>query len=63
MSVKFFRSPREVYKFDPETCKSFIFRAGGWQELNEPDGLEEIRYRTTELSFSEAIRRCGTEAA
>jgi len=62
MSIKFFKGGRGVYKFDPESCKSFIYRAGGWQELKTPEHLEEIRYRTVELSLAEAARRFGAES-
>jgi hypothetical protein len=61
MSIKFFKGGRDVYKFDPESLKSFIYRAGGWQELKTPEHIEEIRYRTVELSLAEAARRFGAE--
>ena len=28
MSIKFFRGARDVYKFDPETCQSFVYMGG-----------------------------------
>jgi hypothetical protein len=62
MSTKFFRNHRAVYKFDPENCKSFVYQGGVWRELNEPDRLDEIRYRTVELSLAEAASRCGANA-
>ena len=57
MSIKFFKGDRDVYKFDPESLKSFVYRAGGWQELKTPEHIEEIRYRTVELSLTEVARR------
>jgi hypothetical protein len=42
--------------------KSFVYRAGGWQELKTPEHIEEIRYRTVELSLTEAARRFGVES-
>jgi hypothetical protein len=62
MSIKFFKGGRDVYKFDPESLKSFVYRAGGWQELKTPEHIEEIRYRTVELSLTEAARRFGVES-
>jgi hypothetical protein len=59
MSIKFFKGGRDVYKFDPESFKSFVYRAGGWQELKAPEHIEEIRFRTVELSLAEAARRFG----
>jgi hypothetical protein len=61
MSIKFFRGASEVYKFDPESCKSFVFLGSSWKELNEPESIEEIRYRTVELSRAEAAQRFGAE--
>jgi hypothetical protein len=63
MSTKFFRSSRALYKFDPESFKSFVYGAGGWIELKEPERIEEIRFRTIELSLSEALSTCGAAAA
>jgi hypothetical protein len=59
MSIKFFRGARGVYKFDPETCQSFVYIGGSWRELKAPEHIEEIRYRTVELSLAEAARRFG----
>jgi len=63
MSIKFFRGARGVYKFDPETCQSFVYLGGAWRELKEPEFIEEIRYRTVELTLAEAARRFGAAAA
>ena len=63
MSIKFFRGARDVYKFDPETCQSFVYLGNVWKELKEPEFIEEIRYRTVELSLAEAARRFGAAAA
>ena len=62
MSMKFFRTDQDFFKFDPESAKSFVYRAGQWQELVEPAGIEELRFRTVELSLSEAVRACGAGA-
>jgi hypothetical protein len=61
MSIKFFRGARDVYKFDPETSQSFVYLGGVWQELKEPEFIEEIRFRTIELSLAEAARRFGLQ--
>jgi hypothetical protein len=53
MSNKFFRNQRAVFMFDPETYRAFVYKAGKWVETNESDCLDEIRFRTVELSISE----------
>jgi hypothetical protein len=55
MSIKFFRNHRTLFMFDPETYKTFVYQAGKWVESNEPDCLDEIRFRTVELSMSEVL--------
>lgn len=57
MSIKFFRSQRALFKFDPETYKTFVHHAGRWVESNQQDCLDEIRFRTVEISMSEIIDR------
>ena len=41
--------------FDPETDRAFVYKAGKWVETNESDCLDEIRFRTVELSMSEML--------
>ena len=57
MSNKFFRNQRAVFMFDPETYRAFVYKAGKWVETNESDCLDEIRFRTVELSISEVTDR------
>jgi hypothetical protein len=54
MSNKFFRNQQALFMFDPETYRTFVYNAGKWVETNESDCLDEIRFRTVELSISEA---------
>jgi hypothetical protein len=53
MSIKFFRNQRALFMFDPDTYKTFEYHAGRWVESNRPDCLDEIRFRTVEISMSE----------
>jgi hypothetical protein len=55
MSIKFFRNQRALFMFDPETYKTFVYQAGRWVESNQPDCLDEIRFRTVEISMSEIL--------
>jgi hypothetical protein len=52
MSIKFFKSQRALFMFDPETYKIFIHQEGKWLESNDPDCHEEVRFHTVELSMS-----------
>ena len=53
MSNKFFRNDRALFMFNPETYEIFVYKAGSWVETKESDCLDEIRFRTVELSISE----------
>jgi hypothetical protein len=55
MSIKFFRNQRALFMFDPETYKTFVYQAGRWVESNQQDCLDEIRFRTVEISMSEVL--------
>jgi hypothetical protein len=55
MSTKFFRNQRALFMFEPETYKTFVYQAGRWVESNQPDCLDEIRFRTVEISMSEIL--------
>lgn len=55
MSIKFFRNQRALFMFEPETYKTFVYQAGRWVESNQPDCLDEIRFRTVEISMSEIL--------
>ena len=62
MSIKFFRNTDRLFKFDPDTCQCFACEAGIWIELKEFEQLDEVRYRTVELSPSEALCGCHSRA-
>jgi hypothetical protein len=53
MSNKFFRNDRALFMFDPETYEIFVYKAGRWVKTKESDCLDEIRFRTVELSISQ----------
>jgi len=56
MSVKFFRSDRTLYMFDPETFQIHLYRHGSWVESDDPMLREDIRFRSVELSREQALR-------
>ncbi len=59
MSVKFFGNQRAVFRFDPDTCETAFYEKGRWVASNDPFLLDEIRFRTVELSRSDALSLIG----
>ena len=62
MSNKFFRNQNVLFMFDPETYRTFVYNTGKWVETKESDCLDEIRFRTVELSISEVTDRISFES-
>jgi len=57
MSLKFFCNQHALFRFDPETCEICIYEKGMWLVSNDPVLINEIRYKTVEVSMSEALVR------
>jgi len=56
MSVKFFRSDRTLYMFDPETFQIHLYQHGCWVASDDPTLREDIRFHSVELSHDQALQ-------